>query len=703
MKTKPNKISILVVIAVLLLPITAFSQKSKSSIVIKTPIKLIARATSDSVILRWAPGTPGGWLVANSIGYSIDRLKVVEGKDIDNKSYEPLVKESVKPMTLDAWMKFAGPKNRHSAIAAQALYGKAFVPNPLRSDSLISLRNAADELSNRYSFALFAADNDAVTAQALGLRYVDRNVSANSRYIYRVYVSATSTEMAFDTAYIVVETAPFKGIDPPVGFNYRSGDASIQLIWPNAPNSDFTGYYLFRSDDGGKSFKPLNQTPIVFAQGTSQASSENILFIDTATVNYKPYKYRLVGITAFGEQSLPVEITAFSRDLTPPPAPAVQKPKQVAPGKIKLSWDYKIKTADLNGFVVFKSQSAENDYRLITSKPVKKDSRELVVDLVDDFEAYFIVASADTAGNLGYSSPILASLTETPVPIPPQQVKGNIDKTGKVTLTWKPVDSKNVIGYRIYRANDPSHEFLAVNGFVHPDTIFIDSITLNTLSKNIYYRVASVNSRYQYSNLSPILKLSRPDLIPPAPALISNIRVTDKSVSLNWNCSPSPDVALQRILRRTETDAKWAVIDSVRPNVNKYVDSRVNPKTTYLYTLVSVDSTGNVSKMANVVTARPYDNGIRQPVQNFMAEYNKQTKSVTLKWQYKPSVSTDYWFVIYRSTDDGNFIEIKALKPDVTGFTDNSAPKGTTTYGIVVMTSDGGQSEMVTQRIVIPE
>ncbi|HDP76232.1 MAG TPA: hypothetical protein ENN49_10305 [Bacteroidales bacterium] len=58
---------------------------------------------------------------------------------------------------------------------------------------------------------------------------------------------------------------------------------------------------------------------------------------------------------------------------------------------------------------------------------------------------------------------------------------------------------KNIIGYRVYRANDPSREFIAVSGHIHPDTMFFDSISLNTLSQNIYYRVSAVNSRYQYS------------------------------------------------------------------------------------------------------------------------------------------------------------------------------------------------------------
>jgi len=702
MRTIQNIVNFITIL-ILLIPAKVLPQQIDKSGSNTSSIKLIGRATSDSVVLRWAPTTPGGWLIANTIGYRVERVKVEEDGEITNVGYKSLTPQVIKPMQLETWMKYAGPNNKFSAIAAQALYGKSFVPNPLKSDSLINLRNAADELTNRYSFALFAADNDLVTANALGLRFVDREVIPNSRYIYRVMLIEATKAMAFDTAYIMVETQPAKALTSPVGFSYRSGDGSIQLLWPNGLNSEYIGYYLYRSDDGGKTFLAKNQMPIVNAQSANQVVTDNILYIDTATVNYKIYSYRLVGVTPFGELSAPAEIKAFSRDLTPPEAPVLKKTSQIAPGKIKLSWEQKSQPADIKGFMVSRSNNANNGYRFITSKPLPKNTREYVVDMGDDFEAYFMVASVDTAGNLGFSLPILATLAETPVPRTPQEVKGEIDKNGHVTLSWKPVNSKNIIGYRIYRSNDPSHEFIAVNGQIHADTTFIDSISINTLSRNIFYRVAAVNSRYQYSEQSPILRLRRPDSNSPAPAVINNITVTDKSVTIQWHCSPSSDVAIQRILRRTESDSQWTLIDSLKPGVRKYVDFNVIPKTTYYYSIVSVDSSGNASKMANTITARPYDTGKREPVKQLTVQYNRQSKSVTLKWKYQGNTATKYWFVVYRASGDKGFVELKALKPELNEFVDTSPAKGTLTYGIVVMTADGGQSEMVTQKVEVTD
>ncbi len=691
-----------ILVAMLFISYNAKPQKAGSKFVPSTNIKLIARASTDSVVLRWAPATPGGWLIANSIGYRIEKLELAEGVEISNSLYKPLQQQPIFPMTLNDWKTYAGPDNKFSAIAAQALYGAAFNPNPLNAQGVSSLRNAADELTNRYSFALFAADNDPITANALGLRYVDKAVKPDARYLYRVYVAKLTPEMAFDTSYVMVQTSPVQRVEPPIGLAYRSGDRSIELSWGNNPNSNFTGYYLWRSDDGGKTFLPKNSMPMVFTNGSETESTGKAFYIDTGTVNYKTYIYKIAGVTPFGELSMPVEVRAMSRDLTPPPAPIVLKPKQIGPGKIKLQWQMNNPTADFKGFMIAKSLSANGGFNFITTKPLPKHTKEFSDDLADTFEAYYMVASVDTAGNLNYSAPVLASLVETPVPASPKNLNSKTDNEGRVTLSWQAVKNPNVIGYRILRANDPTHEFIPVTGYVIADTLYVDSISLNTLTRNIYYRVVAVNSRYQNSEPSAILKVRRPDKIPPAEAVFKDISVTDKSVTLKWHCSPSSDVAKQYLLRKVEGQSEWMTHDSLKPGIAEYVDINVKPKTTYYYTLVSVDSSGNKSKPSNPVYARPYDSGKREAVRQFVAVYNQTDRTTSLRWDYSQPVSDSYWFVIYKSTDGINFSELKALKSNTRTFVDSAPGKGKVTYGVVVMTTDGGQSEMAKATVNVP-
>ena len=169
----------------------------------KAEIEIISRTSSDSVVLRWAPNKAGAWIIANQIGYVIDRAVLDPNKAITPEDYVRLNSNTIKPLELEVWKQSTNEDNMFSAIAAQALYGKLFNPTPLNSGELNVLKNAADELSNRYSFSLFAADNDAFTAQALGLRFVDKNVKLGAKYVYRIYLAEQTNQYKIDTSYLI--------------------------------------------------------------------------------------------------------------------------------------------------------------------------------------------------------------------------------------------------------------------------------------------------------------------------------------------------------------------------------------------------------------------------------------------------------------------------------------------------------------------
>ena len=151
----------------------------------------LVRADRDSLVLRWAPSTAGAWLVGNRAGYIVERIGVGRDGSVPQKTYERLTPVPLVPWSLDEWKARSAPTDTFSAVAAQALYGAAFVPHALEQGDVGALKNAADELSNRYSFALFAADNDAAAAYGLALRVLrdderpthDELLTAHARYL----------------------------------------------------------------------------------------------------------------------------------------------------------------------------------------------------------------------------------------------------------------------------------------------------------------------------------------------------------------------------------------------------------------------------------------------------------------------------------------------------------------------------------------
>ncbi len=664
-------------------------------------INIIARADADSIVLRWAPSKAGGWVIANQIGYIIERVKLNPEEPIQRSDYKKLSDSIIKPFSLEKWKELTDKDNMFSAIAAQALYGKLFNPQPLNTQDMNVLKNAADELSNRYSFSLFAADNDAFTAKALGLRFVDKDVEKDAKYAYRISLAEKTDQYTFDTAYLVVDMGSYQKPFKPAGFRFESGDGSIQLFWEDKAELAYSGYYVYRSDDDGESYRKMNDMPIVNITPTNANALLQPSFTDTATRNYKKYYYQVRGVTPFAELSDPAQVIAFSRDLEAPKAPEVNKPEQINAQEIELSWEMDEIPDDLQGFIVSRSNNSIKNYRLLTIDPLPKTTFRFIDDMGGEYEAYYTVAAVDTAGNMAFSLPVMAIRIDSVPPETPTGLTGKISTSGIVTLSWNKGKEKNLKGYRVLQANDSTHEFVQRTGEVYPDTVFVDKISLQTLTKNVYYRVAAVNNRYQHSKMSAILELERPDVVPPEQAVFNDVFVTDTNVLLKWYPSTSNDVKMQILFRKLKEEDNWQAVDTFDIQTASFTDNDVEIKMNYEYTIVTIDESVLKSEPALPVMARPYDTGKRKPVENLLAEYNDEDKTVSLSWTYIPNPKERSWYVIYKSKNGGDYKEYKSLKSSVFEFLDANVNQGKTEYGVVVMTSHGGESEMMTTSITI--
>jgi len=664
-------------------------------------INIIARAGADSVVLRWAPSKAGGWVIANQIGYIIERAKLDPEEPIQRSDYKKLTDSIIKPLSLDKWKELTDKNNMFSAIAAQALYGKLFNPQPLNTQNMNVLKNAADELSNRYSFSLFAADNDAFTAKALGLRFVDKDVEKDATYAYRISLAEKTDQYTFDTTYLVVDMGSYQKPVKPADFRFESGDGSIKLFWEDKAELAYSGYYVYRSDDEGKSYRKMNDMPIVTMTPANANTLLQPSFTDTATRNYKKYYYQVRGVTPFAELSDPAKVIAFSRDLEAPKAPEVNKPEQINALEIELSWEMDEIPDDLQGFIVSRSKNSIKNYRLLTIDPLPKTTFRFIDDMGGEYEAYYTVAAVDTAGNMAFSLPVMAIRIDSVSPETPTGLTGKISTSGIVTLSWNKGKEKNLKGYRVLQANDSTHEFVQLTGEVYPDTVFVDKISLQTLTKNVYYRVAAVNNRYQHSKMSAILELKRPDLIPPEQAVFNDVFVSDTNVLLQWYPSTSNDVKMQILFRKLKEENHWQALDTFDTQTASYTDNEVEIKMNYEYTIITIDESGLKSDPAFPVMARPYDTGKRKPVDNFSAEYAMVDKNVILTWDYTPLEDERAWYVIYRTSEDGIFKEHKSVDGSTFSFVDSRPKKGEVSYGIVVMTSHGGESEMITTSLTI--
>lgn len=100
--------------------------------------------------------SPIEWQNSNKNGFILYKMLIKkDGKLLNEPSKEQLA--ILKPEPLEQWMDYI-QKDQYAAIIAQALYGDSFEVGQESENELARIINIADEVNQRYSFALFAAD-----------------------------------------------------------------------------------------------------------------------------------------------------------------------------------------------------------------------------------------------------------------------------------------------------------------------------------------------------------------------------------------------------------------------------------------------------------------------------------------------------------------------------------------------------------------
>ena len=685
-------------------------------------LAIMTRTDRDSIVLRWAPTKSGAWIETNRYGYVLERVTMTgDGKAVPG-SFRKMTQAPMKPWSLDEWKQRAQRDDRYAAIAAQALYGKSFKP---RSDvpEGVSMRAAVDELEGRFGFALFAADNDPLVATGLALRYVDRDVKQGEQYVYRLRIAIKDTAYHIDTAYAAASAVPQSPPPPPKNLTAQGFDRHITLRWEDYPaGKAFSAYNVYRSEDQGRTFRKINTNPVVtpYRQGVREEMTPN--YTDTTVVNYFKYRYQVRGITPFAELSKPAEIEGEATDLMPPPRPVIGKPEQIARHSVRITWQMPDTVKDLAGFVVSRSVDNMQGYVPITATvhlpPVKKgepprnpdleirdimkqllppSTRSYIDENATSAEPYYMVGAVDTAGNLAQSLPAYAAIIDSVPPRMPTGLAGKIDTNGVVHLHWNLDPSPNVIGYRVVWANDPRHEFTQRTPRVVKDTVFTDTINIHTLTRYIYYRIASVNNRFIHSPLSPMLALHRPDVVPPGAPQFTKVIVSDSSVALTWAPSSSDDVRQQRLYKRKSVDTAWVLLASLSPTQTSYNDHAVVQRVMYEYSLEAIDSSGLHSVPSVPAQGRPYDTGERPGVTGLKAAANERGTAVRVSWAYTAPLKEKHWFIVYRSYGDNGLIQYRSVDGAAREFDDGDlVGKGTYKYAVRVATDRGGRSPVST-------
>ncbi len=667
---------------------------------------LMGKYFGSSVVLRWAPKTAAAWQKADTAGYQLYRFEFNEqDKEMLNHPTQ-LTTEPIKPLTLGQWKQKFKPDDTAAAIAAEVLYGKKFTAS-VKKDGEMSWGDAYTayvDMDNRLGYALLNADVHPDIAGGMGWRWEDKTAAPGKMYFYVLISPALNTQPA-DTATVLISTKQQYKTPEMIDVVAMPWDKTITIYWSRSvARHFFSCYYIERSDDKGKTFHRVNKLPFINTSNTARKNNKEewINYVDSIPQNYTSYTYRVRGVTAFGELSAPSKpVTAAGLDKTGPGSPLNVRAENIKGSQVKISWQKSDIEKDFAGYMVGRSNSPNGPFYPLDTVLLSAKAQNYIDQHAATWDKnFYIVAAIDTAGNAVRSMPAYAIIKDSVAPVAPAGLTGAIDSNGIVHLHWHLNKELDLEGYNVYASNNPAHTFYVLNSSHIADTSFVDSLTLKTLTRHIYYRICAYDKSGNPSAYSKVLALIKPDIIPPVPPVFNHFNITDSSVTLQWIPSTSEDAAKQIIWRREKDSLAWRLLDTLSKTVSVYTDKKIVRLKEYDYSLTAIDSSGLSSEHSFPLHARIYDNGKRKEIDNLKLTVTGN-RSIQLAWSYAPADRQHIHFIIYRNYNDGGLAMYRNVTGDKNEFTDTTLPgEGNYQYAVKVITDDGGSSKLTASQTI---
>ncbi len=292
---------------------------------------------------------------------------------------------------------------------------------------------------------------------------------------------------------------------------------------------------------------------------------------------------------------------------------------------------------------------------------------------------------------LRFHFPVLVQLQDNDPSSIPKNIAGTIDTNGIVRVKWERVSSPDLKGYRVFRCNSLREEFVEISDSVIREASFTETVTLQTLTRDVYYSVRSGDHVWNNSDFSRPEKLLRPDRIAPVAPLVKGIYHTDSTIALQWINSSSDDIATKQLVR-TSTSVKVVLKKYAgAATASFYIDANVEPGNVYTYEIAIANSSHNTSTLT--ILPFNYSPRVRPALKNFIATPDLEKRTITLAWDL-PSSPVDC-IIIYKGKGTEAIRPYKTPNGTTTQYIDNQLyTVNPYTYRIKCILKDGAETRI---------
>lgn len=685
---------------------------------------ITGRSTGSSIKLRWAPTSALAWRRCNQSGYVVVRHTLMRNNQLlpweERSVAVPMTPTPILPWKTEAQWKPLMQRNQYAAIGAQALLGESFELETGEASS--ALVNQATEESNRFTFGLFAADHSYEAATAMGLALEDKNVKLNETYLYRVYPAKQITapldtmvmeggqkipmdlRTSIDTGFFSISPKDKFALPKPLEVKADFSNRTATISWnKNLFKQFYVSYQVERSEDG-LSWQPLRDLPFLSLDRPG-APSDFMFLVDSLPMNNRPYFYRVFGRTVFDDNGPPSDpVQGMGIDPLPEYFPYIVSVLENDQRGFIIGWDFNVnEESKIAGFRIIRARTDRGPYTPISGEALLSPATRSFTDENPMPVNYYRVSAYDQYNREMPSFSAMAQIDDETPPAAPVNVRGAVLKDGSMVITWDANKEPDMQGYRVYMANHPNDEFTQITRRTVSTNHFIDTVGLNTLSREIYVQVMAFDYRQNASPFSKMATVLRPDTIAPAPPAFKDLVSDENGVSLTWANSQSKDVLRHELMRRSKLETAWEKIAEfpiqTTEKTTRYTDSTGVTGRDYLYQIVAVDNS-DLRGLSQTVEARVLDNFIRPQVTGVEATADRRNKTVELSWQYAEKEQVRL-FEIYRAIGDEPVKRHRAFQPDELLLADakNSGKKGRKAFAYQAQDKDLRMNTNYTYRV----
>ncbi len=670
--------------------------------------RLMARSYGDSIVLRWAPEKSSIWVLSNYYGWNISCYK-----DNLNDTLPYLNAAPIRPYSLEQFQQHFDSTNLMAGVAAQALYGQnpngAIEPkNGQGFENYIFRKNQEQE--QRQFFAYLASETSSEIANALGLRFVDKNVKKGELYEYTISSLIPEKYANIPDVTLIVECKPFVRTEEELVAPIQIEQIDAYRAAVYWKKNKLSGYFIERSSNNGKTWKKMNEAPLygmepnegtadVYGEHVEELMKEYVVFVDSLGLD-TAYQYRIKGFDAFSDYAPARTSESFEmEDLIPPFPPHL---RNIYPEKNQichLIWDKEIMEKDVKGFVVTFADNWEGPWENVSGLLSPKTFTYTDKEAGQRGRGYYRVFVSDNSGNVAYSEMVINNIEDVTPPAQPYGLRAMVDTTGLMYMEWNPNQEKDLRGYKVYFANQLDHDFIeASNGFLY-SSYFLDTVDITMLTPHIYYYVVACDNSYNYSKHSDTIEVKFPDMNPPAIVLLEDFRVDNGAVTARWRRSVSDDVLNYFIFRKPDGHKNWECIYIATPDdvgedgLITFRDYPTPSSKPYNYCIEALDYSQKSSGKNGEFTVQVKGPSTIDVKINLKASCDKKTKRATLTWNYQYTSDIDHYGVIYRSVNGGSYRDIASFKRGETSYTDYRVKEGDkVSYYIQLVLGNGKKS-----------